>query len=133
MGNVGPGDVLFDLGSGDGRILTMASKEFGAKAVGIEINPFLILWTKIKTVFSGLSGKVDVIWGNFFNQNLAKANVVTLYLLQGTNQKLKPKLEKELQPGTRIVSHVFTFDGWEPEKVDLDWKIYMYRIDDKKN
>lgn len=131
MAEVNPGDVLYDLGSGDGRIITMAARQFHAKSVGIEINPLWVLWTKLKIAIFQLNDKMNVVWGNFFNQDLSKANIVTLYLLQKTNDKLRPKLEKELKPGTRIVSHVFTFDGWEPEKVDWESKIYMYRIRNK--
>ena len=131
MADVKPGEVVYDLGSGDGRIIVMAAREFHATSVGIEVNQFWILWTRAKVALFHLSGKVNVVWGNFFNQDLSKANIVTLYLLQYTNQKLKPKLEKELKPGTRIISHAYTFDGWNPQKVDEESKIYMYRIADK--
>jgi ubiquinone/menaquinone biosynthesis C-methylase UbiE len=126
MADVKPGDVVYDLGSGDGRIVTTTAREFFASSVGIDINPFWVFWTRVKVALFGLSGKVKVIWGNFFNQDLSRANVVTLYLEQGTNNRLKPKLEKELKPGTRVVSHVFTFDGWNPIKVDLESSIYLY-------
>jgi hypothetical protein len=128
MADIKPGEVLYDLGSGDGRIILMAAREFHATSVGIEINPFLILWTRLKITLSRLRSKVGVVWGNFFNQDLSKANIVTLYLLQDTNQKLKPKLTKELKPGTRVISHVFTFDGWNLQKVDEESNIYMYKI-----
>jgi ubiquinone/menaquinone biosynthesis C-methylase UbiE len=130
MADVKAGDVLYDLGSGDGRIITMATKEFHATSVGIDINPFWILWTRAKIVLFRLSDKVKVIWGNFFNHDLSKANIVILYLFQDTNNRLKPKLERELKPGTRVISYIFTFDGWNPEKVDHESKIYMYKIGD---
>ena len=128
MANVKPGEVVFDLGSGDGRIIVMAAKEFNATSVGIEINPLWVLWTKVKIALFRLYGKGSVIWGNFFNLDLSKADIVTLYLLQNTNEKLKLKLENELKPGTRVVSHVFTFDGWVLEEFDSKSQIYMYKI-----
>jgi predicted RNA methylase len=81
MGDVKPDDLLYDLGSGDGRIITMAAREFHAKSVGIEINPFWVFWTKLKVALFRLGGKANVIWSDFFNQDLSKANIVTLYLL----------------------------------------------------
>ncbi|UCE96174.1 MAG: SAM-dependent methyltransferase [Candidatus Bathyarchaeota archaeon] len=128
MADIKPGEVLYDLGSGDGRIIVMAAREFLASSVGIEINPFWIFWTKVKVLLYRLSGKVNIVWGNFFNQDLSKANIVTLYLLQHTNEKLKPKLKKDLKPGTRVISHVFTFDGWILEKSDHKSRIYLYKI-----
>jgi hypothetical protein len=71
---------------------------------------------------------VNVICGDFFNQDISKANVVILYLLQRTNARLKPKLENELRPGTRVISHVYTFSDWVPDKVDEDSDIYLYRM-----
>jgi hypothetical protein len=109
----------------------MAARDYLARSVGIEINPFWIFWTRMKIALFKLSGKVNVVWGNFFDQDLSKADIVTLYLLQDTNEKLKPKLEKELKPGTLIVSHVFTFTGWNPQKADEKSQIYMYEINDK--
>lgn len=127
MANVQPGDIVYDLGSGDGRIIIMAAREFRATSVGIEINPFWVLWTKLKVALYQLSGKVNIVWGNFFNQDLSKANIVTLYLLQNTNDKLKLKLEREMKPGTRVISHIFTFDDWTLQKGDEESQIYMYK------
>jgi predicted RNA methylase len=132
MADVQPNDIVYDLGSGDGRIIVMAAREFHATSVGIELNPFWVFWTRVKVALFQLRGKVNVVWGNFFNKDLSKANIVTLYLLQGTNDQLKPKLEKECKPGTRVISHIFTFDGWKPQKVDGAAEIYMYRIVEKK-
>jgi predicted RNA methylase len=128
MVDVQPGDVLYDLGSGDGRIIVMAAQEFRATSVGIEINPFWVVWTRVKVALLKLRGKVNVVWGNFFDHDLSNANILTLYLLQDTNSKLMPKLGKELKPGTRVISHEFTFDGWNPCKVDYEANIYMYRV-----
>jgi hypothetical protein len=128
MADTKHGDIVYDLGSGDGRIIVMAAREFNATSLGIEISPLLVFLTKVKVTIYQLSGKVNVVWGNFFNHDLNKADIVTLFLLQDTNQKLQIKLEKELEPGTRVVSHIFTFKDWKPLKVDSEAKIYLYRM-----
>jgi hypothetical protein len=111
----------------------MAAREFHATSVGIDVNPFWVLWTRVKVALFRLSGGGRVVWGNFFNQDLGEANVVTLYLVQDTNDRLKPKLEKELKPGARVVSHVFPFKGWDPVAVDSESNIFLYRIGDKNS
>jgi len=126
LANLGANDLLYDLGSGDGRIIVRASREFHARSVGIEINPFWVLWTRLKIALFGLKDKSRVAWGNLFKMDLSEADVVTLYLHQGTNDKLKTKLEQELKPGARIVSHVFTFDDWNAVKTDPVEHIYVY-------
>jgi len=128
MAGVKPEDVVYDLGSGDGRIMITAASEFHARSVGIEINPLWVFWTRLIVTILGLMDQAKVVWGNFFREDLSKANIVTLYLLQGTNDRLKSKLERELKPGTRVVSHVFTFAGWDPVKVDAESKIYVYTM-----
>jgi predicted RNA methylase len=131
MAEVKPGEVVYDLGSGDGRILMSAVKEARARAVGIEVNPLWVLWTRLKIRILKVKDNARVVWGNFFREDLSKADIVTLYLLQSTNDKLKPKLERELRPGARVVSHAFTFNGWNPVKVDEESKIFVYKIEDK--
>jgi SAM-dependent methyltransferase len=126
MAKVQAGDIVYDLGSGDGRVIILAARKFNAKSVGIEINPFWVVWARFSAVISRVSGKVSVVWGNFFDQDLGRADVLTLYLLQDTNARLKPKLERELRPGTRIISHVYTFEDWEPVEVDEDSDLYLY-------
>ncbi|HDD63537.1 MAG TPA: methyltransferase domain-containing protein [Thermoprotei archaeon] len=132
LAGVKPGETIYDLGCGDGRILIIAAKEFGAKAVGIEIRKDLIerCMTKIKNL--GLEDRILLIHGNFFEVDISEADVVTLYLLTSVNEKLKPKLERELKPGARVVSHDFEVLGWNPKKVievEDGWrkhKIYLY-------
>jgi hypothetical protein len=129
---VGPGDTLFDLGSGDGRIIFTAALEFEANTVGIEADPLRVLITRIWIRLKGLGGRVDVIWGNFFNKDLSAASVVTVYQSTDINNRLKEKLLRELSPGTRVISYSFIFDGWEPVKVDESIKLYLYEIKPKK-
>jgi predicted RNA methylase len=128
LASVGVDDILIELGSGDGRILFMAAKEFGARAIGIEADPVRLFWTLIWIRLKGLKDLVSVLWGNFFKKDLSTASVVTIYQSTEINNKLKDKLLKELKPGTRVISHSFTFDGWEPIKVDEDNKLYLYQV-----
>ena len=121
-------DIVYDLGCGDGRVIIEAARSFGAKAVGIEIDPIRFIWTKTKILLLGLSGKVNVLRGNFFKINISDADVVAIYLLQETNIKLIDKFIKELRPGTRIVSNTFTLPGLEVINYDEKMKIFVYIV-----
>ena len=128
LAEVKPEDVVYDLGSGDGRVIIEAARSFGAKAVGIEIDPLRFMWTKARIFLLGLSDKVTVLLGNFFKINISDADVVTIYLLQETNVKLIDKFIKELNPGTRIVSNTFTLPGLKIINYDEKSKIYVYIV-----
>jgi ribosomal protein L11 methylase PrmA len=128
LAEVGPGDTLYDLGSGDGRIIFMAAEEFGAKAVGIEADPLRVLWTLIWIRLKGLEDQVRVLFGNFFWIDLSTASVVSVFQSTRVNFKLIDKLLRELEPGTRVISYSFTFDGWKPMKVDESSKLFLYEI-----
>ncbi len=121
-------DVVYDLGSGDGRIVIEAAKRYDSMAVGIEADPIRVLWSRIMVRIFRLQNNVKIIWGNIFNQNISNATIVTLFLWKNINQKLKPKLLDELKPGTRVVSYIWTFEGWVPSKADNYEKIYLYII-----
>ncbi|MEB3178848.1 MAG: class I SAM-dependent methyltransferase [Nostocaceae cyanobacterium] len=111
-------DVIYDLGSGDGRIVITAAQKFSArKGVGIEIDPKLVKQSQENAKTAGVSDRVDFRQQDLFTTDLREATVVTLYLLPELNVKLRPKLFKELKPGTRIVSHDFDMGDWKPEKV----------------
>ncbi len=112
-----PGEIILDLGSGDGRVLITAAKEFGAKAIGVELRKDLIEKAITNIEREGVKDRVMIIQGNFFDIKLPPANVIFLYLLTSVNERLRPKLEKETKPGTRIVSHDFEIAGWKPYKV----------------
>ncbi len=128
MADVDSEDLVYDLGSGDGRIVIEASERFRALGIGVEADPLRVLWSNIKISRRGLRKNVRIIWGNLFHQNLSHATVVVLFLWGRTNEKLKDKLQEELRPGTRIVSYVWKFDGWNPVKVDEKERIYLYVI-----
>lgn len=131
LAKVGPGDVLYDLGSGDGRIPIAAVKEFGAaRATGIDIDPQRIKEAEANRQKSGVADKVRFLNQDLFTTNISEATVVTLYLLPSLNQKLIPKLKSELKPGTRIVSHAFDMGEWKPEQtVDVNGRqVYFWTI-----
>lgn len=117
VAKVGKGDVLYDLGSGDGRIPIAAAKDYGiARGVGIDISPERIKEANANRAKSGVGNKVRFVNADLFESNLSEATVVTLYLLPTLNLRLLPKLLKETKPGTRIVSHAFDMGTWKPEQ-----------------
>jgi cyclopropane fatty-acyl-phospholipid synthase-like methyltransferase len=113
-------DVVYDLGSGDGRIVITAARTYGARGVGIEIDPALVKKATENAAAAGVSDRVRFVTQNFFTADISNATVVTLYLLQSINERLRPKLVRELKPGTRVVSHVFNMGPeWPPEKTQV--------------
>ena len=123
-------DVVYDLGTGDGRIPVTAAKKYGARGVGIDIDPQRIKEANENVQKNGVGDKVRIIQADLFEANISEATVVTLYLLPSLNQKLMPKLMKDLKPGTRIVSHAFDMGEWKPEQeLDVNGrKIYYWTI-----
>jgi SAM-dependent methyltransferase len=115
VADVGPGDVVYDLGSGDGRIVIAAARR-GARGVGIELDPGLIAEASRNAKKAGVLQRVQFIEGDIFNADLSQASVVTLYLLSSINERLRPKLLRELKPGSRIVSHRFAMGDWPPDQ-----------------
>ena len=131
VANVGPGDVVYDLGSGDGRIVIAAVKDFGAaRGIGIDIDPARIKEAVANAEGAGISDRVRFLNQDLFETDLSEATVVTLYLLPTLNLKLLPKLMKELKPGTRIVSHAFDMGDWKPEQtLNVNGRsVYFWRI-----
>jgi len=117
LANVNKDDVVYDLGSGDGRIPIMAAEEYGARGVGIEIDPKRIQEARENAQEAGVTDQVKFIQQDLFETDLSEATVVTLYLLPSLNVKLRPKLLRELEPGTPIISHDFDMGEWEPKRV----------------
>jgi precorrin-6B methylase 2 len=116
MANVTNKDVVYDLGSGDGRIVIAAAKMGAARAVGVDIDPERIKESNENAKKAGVTNRVKFINNDLFKTDLSEATVVTLYLLPGVNNRLKPKLLRELRPGARVVSHSFDMDDWEPKQ-----------------
>jgi 16S rRNA A1518/A1519 N6-dimethyltransferase RsmA/KsgA/DIM1 with predicted DNA glycosylase/AP lyase activity len=125
IAGVGEGDVLYDLGSGDGRIILEAARR-GARAIGVEVDPIRVLWSRLRA--RRFSDRVGVVRGDFFKIPLTGATVVTVYQGESINNRLRVKFESELPIGTRIVSFDFKFEGWEPAKKYPDDKVYLYRV-----
>jgi tRNA A58 N-methylase Trm61 len=113
-----PGEVLFDLGAGDGRTVIMAARSFGARAVGVELREDLAKKALGTIHESGLADRVTIVHGDMFTVNLTAADVVFLYLTTSANEKVRPKLETELKQGGRVVSHDYEIIGWKPVKVE---------------
>jgi predicted RNA methylase len=111
------GDVFFDLGSGDGRAVMIAAKEFGARAVGVELREDLAKKALSSIYEQDLQDRITIVNGDMFSVDLNSADVIFLYLTTGANEKIKPKLESELKQGVRIVSHDYEVAGWKPVKV----------------
>lgn len=116
MAKVSRDDLVYDLGSGDGRIVITAAKEYGARGVGIDIDPQLVADAKQNAFPAGVTDRVKFIQGDLFSVNLRDATAVTLYLLSSVNLRLRPKLLDELRPGTPVVSHNFDMGDWEPDE-----------------
>jgi len=129
LADVKAGDVLYDLGCGDGRIVIAAAKRFGIMAVGIDIDPVRITESNENAVQAGVTDKVRFIQQNLFEADFRDATVVTMYLLTSVNLRLRPKLLAELKPGTRLVSHSFDMGEWTPDKTSVVTTSY----DDQRN
>ena len=134
LAGVTPDDVVYDLGSGDGRIVIAAAREFGARGVGIEIDPSLVAQSRATIRRLGLDERVRIVEQDLFEVDLREATVVTLYLSLDLNRRLRPKLLAELTPGSRIVSHDFSMSDWIPERevrlrdVDRERVLYLWIV-----
>ena len=118
LADLKPGEVLYDLGAGDGRTLIMAAREFGATGVGIELRQDLVKQSLSKIVKLGLETKVKVIHSDIFKVDLSSADVVYMYLTTSANEKIRPKLETELKNGARVVSHDYEITRWKSIRVE---------------
>ena len=116
MAKVTKDDFVIDLGSGDGRIVITAAQKFGAHGMGVDLDPQRIQEANENAREAGVTDRVRFLNEDLFEADISKASVVTLYLLDSLNEKLRPKLLRELKPGTRIVSHDFKMGDWEPEQ-----------------
>jgi cyclopropane fatty-acyl-phospholipid synthase-like methyltransferase len=113
---VGANDVVYDLGSGDGRIVIAAARDFGARGVGIELDPTLVQQSREAALAAGVAGRTQFIWQDIFEADLSPATVVTVYLFPEVNVRLLPKFRRELRPGTRVVSHQYAIGDWTPDR-----------------
>ncbi|HEX8772468.1 MAG TPA: methyltransferase domain-containing protein [Pyrinomonadaceae bacterium] len=134
LADIKPGDVLYDLGSGDGRIPITAAQRYHIRAVGIDINPKLVWVSKERARGAGVSDRVRFLNEDIFRADISEATIVTLYLSRKLNLLLRPRLLSQLRPGTRIISHDFDMGDWKPEqKVRVPWfrgyrTVYMWIV-----
>ncbi|HEX3875719.1 MAG TPA: methyltransferase domain-containing protein [Bryobacteraceae bacterium] len=137
-GHIKPGDTVYDLGSGDGRIVIAAAQKYGAKAVGVELMPDLCDKARDHIKELGLEDRVTIIQGSALRVDLSKADVVTMYLLTSSNERLRPNLERWLKPGARVVSNQFPIKGWKPSETirvkagSMEHTIYVYQMGHNK-
>jgi ribosomal protein L11 methylase PrmA len=127
LSGVRSGEKMIDLGSGDGRLLIAFAKR-GATAIGYEINPFLVMLSRIKAKQSGVGDRIKVIRRNLWKGDISEADIVAIYLIDFRMPALENKLKKELKPGSRIVSVGFQFPNWQPVKIFED-KVFLYQKD----
>lgn len=135
FGELKKGEKMFDLGSGDGRIVIMAAEKYAADATGVELDQSLYRQSSEEIRRRGLTARARIIQGDIFLQDYSPADLLTVYLLPESNKKVRPLLEKQLRKGTRIVAHDFEFAGWKPDKVEhieddgegRSHTIYLYR------
>ncbi|OLC13398.1 MAG: hypothetical protein AUH29_12895 [Candidatus Rokubacteria bacterium 13_1_40CM_69_27] len=134
LAGVTSGDVVYDLGSGDGRLIIAAARDFGARGVGVEIEPALVQTSRESALKTGVGDRVQFLWQDLFATDIRGATVVTLYLRDDVNLRLRPRLLRELRPGTRIVSHDFGMADWRPDRVqrvrgpDREHTIYYWLV-----
>ena len=134
LAKVGPNDVVYDLGSGDGRIPITAAKTYGARGVGIDIDPQRIREANENLKTAGVGDKVKFLNQDLFTTPIGEATVVTMYLLPTLNVKVLPKLNAELKPGTRVVSHAFDIEGYPPQQtINVNGRtVYMWTVPIRK-
>src|SRR5215471_5308731 len=133
-GRIKPGDIVYDLGSGDGRIVIAAARTYGVRAVGVEIMPDLCRKARERVQAEGLADKIRIIEGSALRIDLSPADVITMFFMTDSNERLRPALERQLRIGARVVSYQFPVKGWKPQatiKVRLsnsDSPIFVYEI-----
>ena len=130
LADLHPGDVVYDLGCGDGRIVIAAVRRLGVRGVCVELDPARLKWARQVAEEAGVAGLIRFVEGDLFEVPIQDATVVTLYLMRPANIRLKPRLLRELHPGTRVVSYRFDMGNWEPERTEQvgDREIYRWTI-----
>ena len=127
LAEVGPQDTLYDLGAGTGAIVFRAARVYRAHVVGVEVEPIRVAILRARRAAGPFADRITLRWGNFFDLDFHRATVVTAFLWPGAMARLRPKLESELPPGARVVSHCHEIVGWTPEVYDPEADVYFYR------
>jgi len=128
LAQLSPGEILYDLGSGDGRVLILAAREFGAHAVGVEISPIHCLVAWVNVYLHGVSSQVSIKWASFYKVELRNANVIFIYMTSRQASRLRSRLESQLHPGARVLTIACEIGGWQPAAFDQKEIIYLYLI-----
>jgi len=128
LANIKPGETVYDLGCGDGRVLIAAVEKYNAKAIGVEIDPKIAAKARASIKKEGIEGQARVIRGDLLQVDLTGADVVVIYLERELNKELRPRLEKYLKPGARVISHDYPVPGWKAAKVDRPSATYNHVI-----
>ncbi len=128
LAEVGPGDRVYDLGAGTGAIVFRAARERGAHVVGVEVEPLRIGILRLRRWLGPAADRIEFRWGNLFGQDLRPATVIATFLWPEAMVRLRPILEAQLSPGTRVVSHWHEIPGWTPERYAGDVRVYLYRV-----
>jgi SAM-dependent methyltransferase len=128
LANLQPNEILYDLGAGDGRVLFLAAREFGAKAVGIEIGPVQCLLIWLRTLIGGARDQVQIRWANFYKADLHEADVIFVYATSTEVEKLASHLKAQMKRGSRLISISADFPGWEPSVLDQNELIFVYEM-----
>ena len=129
--NLQPDETLYDLGAGDGRVLIIAAREFNAKAIGIEVGPVQCALIYLRVAASGFGNKIQIMWGNYLKTDLSQADVVFVYATSKEVMRLAPYLEKQMKPGSRLVSISADFPEWQPFTIDEYELIFVYHMPPK--
>ncbi|HYA71113.1 MAG TPA: class I SAM-dependent methyltransferase [Thermoplasmata archaeon] len=124
---VGPRDTVYDLGAGTGAIVFRAARVYRARVVGVEVEPFRFLILRVRRALGPFADRITLRWGNLFDLQFRDATVITAFLWPGAMARLRPKLEAELPPGARVVSHCHPVPGWTAEQHDEATDVYLYR------
>lgn len=127
LAEVSPRDTVYDLGAGTGAIVFRAARTYRARVVGVEVEPFRYLILRVRRWLGPFADRITLRWGNLFDIDFRDATVITAFLWPGAMARLRPKFERELPPGARIVSYYHPVPGWEAEKHDVDTDVYLYR------
>ncbi|MEW6287946.1 MAG: class I SAM-dependent methyltransferase [Chloroflexota bacterium] len=128
MAGLKEGETLYDLGAGDGRVLFIAAREFGANAVGLEVGPVQVAFVWLRILLGGAGERVRVRWANYYRADLSQADVVFIYATLRELMKLAPHLQKQMRAGTRLVSIAADFPEWEPTAFDEESLIFVYEM-----
>lgn len=133
LAELSPHDTLYDLGAGTGAIVFRAARTYRARVVAVEVEPLRVLVLRLRRALGPFGDRVTVRWGDLFRLDFSPASVVTAFLWPGAMERLRPKLEAELRPGSRVVSHCHPIPGWVPESYERETDVYLYRWPDARS